>query len=50
MFKILGGDFETALKKKFESHEVKIKNIANRADASHIRVEDLVFIKKLGSG
>lgn len=50
MFKILGGDFETAIKKKFESHEVKIKNIANRADASHIRVEDLVFIKKLGSG
>ncbi|CAD8044669.1 unnamed protein product [Paramecium primaurelia] len=50
MFKILGGDFETAIQKKFESHEVKIKNIANRADASHIRVEDLVFIKKLGSG
>ena len=50
MFKILGGDFETALKKKFESHEIKIKNIGNRADASHIRVEDLVFIKKLGSG
>jgi cGMP-dependent protein kinase len=50
MFKILGGDLETVAKKNLQSHEVKIKNIVDRADASHIKVEDLVFIKKLGSG
>lgn len=50
MYKIVGGDIETAIEKKMESHETKIKNIANRADASHIKVEDLVFIKKLGAG
>ena len=50
LFKILGDDFETAVKKNANSHENKIKNLAERADASRIKVEDLVFIKKLGSG
>lgn len=50
LFRILGADFETTIEKNANSHENKIKNIAERADASHIRVEDLVFVKKLGSG
>lgn len=36
LFKIIGGDFETALKKNEESHEKKIANLPQRADASHI--------------
>ena len=50
LFKIFGGDLETALKKNENSHEKKIKQLGERADASHIVVEDLIYIKKLGEG
>ncbi|CAD8072813.1 unnamed protein product [Paramecium primaurelia] len=50
LFKIFGGDLETALKKNENSHEKKIKQLGERADASHISVEDLIYIKKLGEG
>lgn len=48
IFQLIGGDLETTLKKNEDSHEKKIKNIGKRADMSHIKVEDLIFIKKLG--
>lgn len=47
-FHLIGGDLETVLKKNEDSHEKKIKNLGDRADMSHIKVEDLIFIKKLG--
>ncbi|CAD8075753.1 unnamed protein product [Paramecium primaurelia] len=50
LFKIFGGDLETALKKNENSHEKKIQQIGKREDASHIVVEDLIYIKKLGEG
>ncbi|CAK66144.1 unnamed protein product (macronuclear) [Paramecium tetraurelia] len=50
LFKIFGGDLETVLKKNENSHEKKIQQIGQREDASHIIVEDLVYIKKLGEG
>ncbi|KAM3132197.1 hypothetical protein pb186bvf_015657 [Paramecium bursaria] len=50
LFQILGGDLETALKKNENGHEKKIQQLGDRADASHIKVEDLIFIKKLGQG
>ncbi|CAD8213308.1 unnamed protein product [Paramecium octaurelia] len=50
LFKIFGGDLETVLKKNENSHEKKIQQIGQREDASHIFVEDLVYIKKLGEG
>jgi cGMP-dependent protein kinase len=36
--------------KNENSHEKKIQQLGSRADASHIKVEDLVFIQKLGAG
>lgn len=50
LLKVLGGSFESAIYKNKESHETKIKNIVDREDYSYIKVEDLVFIKELGSG
>ncbi|KAM3140588.1 hypothetical protein pb186bvf_007400 [Paramecium bursaria] len=50
LLKVLGGSFEGAIYKNKESHETKIKNIADREDYSYIKVEDLIFIKELGSG
>lgn len=50
LFRALGGDLETAMKKNENSHEKKISQLGERADASHIKVEDLIFIKKLGQG
>nr|CAD79354.1 cGMP-dependent protein kinase [Paramecium tetraurelia] len=50
LFKIFGGDLETALKKNENSHEKKIQQIGKREDASHIVLEDLIYIKKLGEG
>ncbi|CAD8152969.1 unnamed protein product [Paramecium octaurelia] len=48
LFLIFGGDLETALKKNENSHEKKIKQLGERADASHISFEDLIYIDKLG--
>ncbi|CAD8173016.1 unnamed protein product [Paramecium octaurelia] len=50
LFDIFGGDLETALKKNENSHEKKITQLGERADASHISFEDLIYIEKIGQG
>lgn len=36
--------------KNADSHEVKMKREDERQDYSHIKLEDLIYIKKLGVG
>jgi cGMP-dependent protein kinase len=50
ILQLIGGELEQVLKRNEQSHEKKIKNLGDRQDMSHIKVEDLVFIKKLGQG
>ena len=47
VFQLLGGDLMTALNKNENRLKKKIQQLGDSADASHIKVEDLIFIKKL---
>lgn len=47
---IVGGDIELAIKNNANSHEIKMAKIEGKTDYSHIKLEKLLFIKKLGHG
>ena len=52
-FEVLGGSLEDAIVKNANSHEVKYmkKNSGKMSkDVSHLKLEDMIFIKKLGFG
>ncbi|EAR84179.1 CGMP-dependent kinase 5-1 (macronuclear) [Tetrahymena thermophila SB210] len=48
--KCIGGDVLSVIKKNVDSHEVKMKRENQKEDYSHIKLEDLIYIKKLGVG
>lgn len=50
IIKCIGGNIETVIKKNEDSHEKKMVQQVARRDASDIKLEDLIFIKKLGFG
>ncbi len=49
-FKLIGGPLESVFKKNQESHEVKMANLEKTTDYSHIKLDHLIYIKKLGFG
>lgn len=52
LFECIGGTIETILKKNLSSHEVKYMKKFDGSDVnkySHLKLEDLVYIKKLGN-
>lgn len=49
-FKCIGGDLETVIIKNKDGHEKKMAALEEKADYSHIKLENLIFIKKLGFG
>lgn len=51
LFECIGGSIETVLKKNLSSHEVKYMKKFDSTEAnkySHLKLEELVYIKKLG--
>lgn len=48
--KCIGGDIHAVIAKNADSHEVKMKKDDDRPDYTHIKLEDLIHIKKLGVG
>ncbi len=48
--KCIGGDIESVIKKNEHGHEKKMANLDEKKDYSHIKLEELIFIKKLGFG
>jgi cGMP-dependent protein kinase len=47
IFQLLGGDFESVIKKNQVSQNKKLQILAERT-IQDVQVEDLIFIKKLG--
>ncbi|KAL4499727.1 hypothetical protein ABPG72_017267 [Tetrahymena utriculariae] len=48
--KCIGGDIEKVIKANEDSHEKKMANLEDKKDYSHIKLDHLIFIKKLGFG
>jgi len=48
--KCIGGDIEKVIKMNEDSHEKKMANLGNKQDYSHIKLDHLIYIKKLGFG
>ncbi len=47
-FNCIGGKLEDVIKKNENSHEKLMAKKVEKRDVSSLRIEDLVFIKKLG--
>lgn len=48
--KCIGGDIDKVIKQNEDSHEKKMANLGDKQDYSHIKLDHLIFIKKLGFG
>jgi len=46
----IGSDLEEVLKRNKDSHEIKMAAQDEKIDYSHIKLENLINIKKLGAG
>lgn len=49
-YKCIGGQLEEVLEKNKDSHELKMAAQEKKIDYSHIQLDHLIFIKKLGFG
>ncbi|EGR32104.1 protein kinase domain protein [Ichthyophthirius multifiliis] len=48
--KCIGGDIENVIKENANSHEIKMQQQTKANDYSHILLNNLIYIKKLGAG